>query len=174
MNPNSKLQFCPRCGSQHFKAGNFKPWTCPDCNFQFFQNTAASAAALILNDMNELLLVRRAHNPHKGMWHLPGGFIDAGETAEEALARECMEEVNLEVYQLQYLQGYPNTYLFDGLVYNTLDIFFEAKARNHETIQALDEVDSLRWEALSNIDLDQIAFVSCRNAITKLAQKHQQ
>jgi len=174
MSTNPYLQYCPRCGCSHFKTGDFKPWSCPDCNFQFFQNIAASAAALILNDKDELLLVRRAHEPQRGMWHLPGGFIDAGETAEQAVARECMEEVNLELSHLQYLQGFPNTYRFDGLTYNTLDIFFEARTCSADSAKAMDEVDGICWAPLNAIDLKEVGFVSCRNAISMLAAKYEQ
>ncbi len=44
-----------------------------------------------------LLLVRRAHDPHRGRWSLPGGRVERGETAEQAVVREVREETGLEV-----------------------------------------------------------------------------
>src|SRR5438128_474949 len=44
-----------------------------------------------------LLLVRRAHDPGKGLWSLPGGRVDPGETDADALAREMFEETGLNV-----------------------------------------------------------------------------
>ena len=54
-----------------------------------------------------MLLVRRAVNPAKGMWALPGGYMDAGEMPEAALRREVLEEVGLAVTVEQLLAIYP-------------------------------------------------------------------
>lgn len=44
-----------------------------------------------------LLLVRRANEPNRGLWSIPGGRLEPGETAAEAAARECYEETGIEV-----------------------------------------------------------------------------
>jgi 8-oxo-dGTP diphosphatase len=54
----------------------------------------------------EVLLIRRKHNPFKGMWALPGGFIDMEETVEEAVVRELEEETHLKVEGLQQLHTF--------------------------------------------------------------------
>ncbi len=167
-NTDTALTFCPRCGGEHFNVGNFKPWTCAECKFVFFQNTAAAAGALVLNAENKLLMVQRAKDPAKGKWGLPGGFIDGGETAEEALKRECWEEVGLKLTSTDYLCSFPNSYLYGGLSYQTLDLYFTAKAANPEQITPLDEVAAIEWFDIDKIDPGQIAFPSCRNAIDHL------
>lgn len=55
-----------------------------------------SASALVYH-RGSLLLVRRKFEPGAGKWSLPGGKIELGETAEEAAAREVMEECNIRV-----------------------------------------------------------------------------
>lgn len=51
-----------------------------------------------------VVLIRRGSDPYEGMWALPGGFVDVGETVEEAAIREAKEETSLDV-ELERLVG---------------------------------------------------------------------
>ncbi|HEU0130210.1 MAG TPA: NUDIX domain-containing protein [Mycobacteriales bacterium] len=55
------------------------------------------AGAVVRDDAGRLLLVRRAHEPARGLWSIPGGRIEPGETPERAAAREVREETGLDV-----------------------------------------------------------------------------
>ena len=55
------------------------------------------AGAVVRDDAGRLLLVRRGRPPAAGLWSLPGGRIEAGETAAEAAEREVLEETGLQV-----------------------------------------------------------------------------
>jgi 8-oxo-dGTP diphosphatase len=63
----------------------------------------AADAVIYLPD-GRLVLVQRKRNPYKGLWALPGGGVEVGETVEQACIREVREETGLEV-QLQHLVG---------------------------------------------------------------------
>jgi 8-oxo-dGTP diphosphatase len=53
--------------------------------------------AVVLDGAGRLLLIRRGREPHAGLWSLPGGRVEAGETLEQAVQREVLEETGLAV-----------------------------------------------------------------------------
>lgn len=59
--------------------------------------------AVVRDDLGRLLLVRRGHEPGLGQWSIPGGRVEPGETAEQAVLRELAEETNLRGEVGQYL-----------------------------------------------------------------------
>ena len=59
-----------------------------------------NAASVALIDRDKVLLIQRARKPYFGMWSLPGGRLEPGETPEQAAEREIMEEVGLRVWRL--------------------------------------------------------------------------
>lgn len=79
-------------------------------------------AALIL-DGGRVLLVKRKNPPNEGLWSLPGGLVEIGESLEEALSRELMEELNIRV---------KIGNLFE--VANAVQLNAEGKARYHFVI----------------------------------------
>lgn len=97
MNPED-VHFCPRCGAGLVLARQFgreRP-VCPRCGWIFFPDPKVASAVLV-EERGQVLLVRRANDPARGLWTLPAGFVDAGEDPAQAAARECLEETGLEV-----------------------------------------------------------------------------
>jgi acetyl-CoA carboxylase carboxyl transferase subunit beta len=56
-----------------------------------------AAAAVVINERDEVLLIRRGREPAKGKWSLPGGSVQRSETPAQAALREVREETGLEV-----------------------------------------------------------------------------
>jgi len=168
MRNTTELPFCPRCGAKTFNSGPFKPWFCKSCDFKIYPNVAAAAGVFIFNTNNEVLFNKRAHDPGIGKLGLPGGFIDANETAEESVHREVKEEVGLEIAELKYLCSCPNQYFYGGINYNTMDIFYTAKALT-ETIEIdPNEVAAVYWRVPQAVSPEAMAFPSYRHALNVL------
>ncbi len=164
--PNSFMNFCPGCGSENIKY-HIRKYTCPDCGFVFYVNVAGACGALILRD-GELLIARRGREPAKGLYDLPGGFIDYEETAEAALRREVREELGIEIDDFAYFATHPNQYLYKGIEYQVLDLFFTCRAIDPASIRPQDDVEDVIWTPLDEINPDKFAFPSTRYVVTKL------
>ena len=167
MHPNRLFQFCPRCGRSLPSPGE-NPLSCPACGFSFFFNPTVAAAAYLYNPAGEYLFIRRAKDPAIGKLAIPGGFIDIGESAEEALARETLEEVGLEIDSIEFLGSTPNNYPYRDVTYPVVDLIFRARAVNPGMALPLDAVAGLEWRRLSEIDPDELAFPSLRMGLERL------
>jgi len=78
--------------------GYLRSWRPPENKMRKFRKPRFAVDAVIINDSGKkVLLIRRGHEPHKGMWALPGGLFDRNETTEEAVVREAKEETNIDV-----------------------------------------------------------------------------
>ncbi len=64
-----------------------------------------------------VLLIRRGHEPFKGFWSIPGGAIELGEKAEEALVRETLEEAGVQVRPLRLVGVFDNMVRREGRIW---------------------------------------------------------
>ena len=160
------FKFCPVCGSNSFVANNEKSMNCKDCGFVYYMNASAAVAAFIVNDKNELLVCKRAKEPAKGKFDLPGGFVDGNETADEAIKREIAEELNVHITESKFIFSLPNDYLYSGLTIPTLDLFFVCKIDNYKNIQAADDVESIQFIALDQLNIDDFGLNSIKKGIS--------
>jgi ADP-ribose pyrophosphatase YjhB (NUDIX family)/GNAT superfamily N-acetyltransferase len=97
--------YCPRCGAaleRRFAEGRERE-ICPACGFVFYRNPVPAVGVVVELD-GRVVLVRRRYEPRAGYWALPAGFMELGESAEEAAIRECHEETGLLV-QIDHLLG---------------------------------------------------------------------
>lgn len=161
MEPGTSFRVCPRCGKKSGRRGWY--FHCGGCDFYFYFNPAAAVAGIISDDEGRVLFVRRANDPAKGKLAFPGGFVDFAESAENALRREMREEVGVKLSNLEYLSSHPNRYFYRGLTYQTVDLFFVARARSFKAV-ALDEVASVCWLKPGEVKLADLAFPSVRKA----------
>ncbi len=170
--PSQVLKFCPFCGSEGFTWENGKRMRCSRCNRQLYINEAAAVVAIIENEKGELLFTRRKHDPKKGMLDLPGGFVDIGEKAENAVRREVKEELNLDVEQISFVGSFPNEYIFGGITYFTLDLAFHCKVNSLSNIQAADDVADYLFTSIDKINLNDVGLNSIKTIVRLLKSNH--
>ena len=98
-----------------------------------------------------VLLVRRGRPPFKGQYALPGGFVDIGETVEEACRRELMEETGVKAGRLQLLGVYSDPKR-DPRAHTCAVVFLTRVAR--ATPKAGDDAAAAEWvEDWSKLEL---------------------
>jgi 8-oxo-dGTP diphosphatase len=98
--------------------------------------------AVVHDDTGRLLLVRRGREPGRGLWSVPGGRVEPGESAAEAVVREVEEETGLHVV-VGRLVGTVERDGPGGVRYVIDD--FEARVAGGHTLRAGDDADEARW-----------------------------
>lgn len=157
---------CPRCGGSSVEPQ--VPVQCQDCGFVLYLNPAPSAVALLHNEAGEVLLIQRGREPKKGAYALPGGFIDFGETAEEAVRREVREELNLEIGELAFLGSFLNEYTYKDVTYRVLDFYFTAPIPPLENLRLEQgEITDHRICRPTEAEIEALAFVSNQGAVRR-------
>lgn len=162
---SSFFKYCPVCGSAAFVHNNEKSKRCEKCGFQYYMNASAAVAAFVTDSKDRLLVCVRAHEPAKGTWDLPGGFVDNDESAEEACSRELKEELNIDVPKPKYIFSLPNVYQYSGLDIPTLDMFFEIKYDEIQEISVADDVSECFFVERELLDLEKFGLTSIKKAV---------
>lgn len=162
--------FCPLCGTRSKNTGSI-PFDCMKCGFRFHFPPTVAVGALITDPDHRLLFIERAREPGKGKLGLPGGFVDPGETAEQAVQREVLEEVGLKVKDISFLVTFPNTYHYRGIVNDVLDLFFVCRVDSfqHLTV-ASSEVSDWQFAHPDDSIYRRMAFESNQKAVRHYVQ----
>jgi len=104
--------------------------------------------AVIRDTAGRLLLIKRGHEPGAGLWSLPGGRIEPGETDQQAVAREIMEETGLAV-EIRRLLGRVELPGPDGVVIDVADYLAVVTGGQ---LAAGDDAADARWVTAAELD----------------------
>jgi NAD+ diphosphatase len=155
---------CPRCRRRGVERDGPKRHHCPDCGWNLFLNPAAGVLVFLRHE-GKLLLVERGKDPGAGLWDIPGGFVDPGESAEDAVGREMREELRLRDLAPRYWRSFPSRYSFEGVVYKTCDLFFEVDVTSPFFRVDRTEVRRAKWFDPRRIPWSRLAPGSTRRAL---------
>jgi len=164
-----ELKFCPLCAGPLRRQRRFHERivhpTCARCSFVLWQNPKPTVGALILRgrgERREILLSRRAVDPHRGLWDVPGGFMDLDETPEQTVVRECREEMGIEVRVGAFVGAFLDEYQGDE---RTLNLHYRCEVVAGEPRPSSD-IDLVRWFPLRRVP--RIAFQNGIEAVRAL------
>lgn len=161
-------RFCPKCGGrlelERIKLEEPERLVCSICRFILFLDPKV-AAGTIFESNKKIVLARRAIDPGYGKWVFPGGFVDRGETVEEAAVREAKEEVNAQVL----IRDLVGVYSYSGSP--VVVIVYSADMTGGE-LHAADECLDVRLFAPEEIPWEDLAFSSIHDALADYVRRY--
>ena len=137
---HARHRYCGLCGSptRSEEAGHMRRCTDPACNAMHFPRTDP-AVIMLVTDGDRALLGRNKNFPLPGMYSTLAGFVEPGESLEDAVAREVREETGVEVGAVHYHSSQP--WPFPG----NIMLGFHAEARTTEITIDYGELEDARW-----------------------------
>ncbi len=144
------FSFCPRCGGKLSlkKLEHGKLPVCGNCAYVMYQNPVPTSSALFIEG-DRILLTKRAIDPQKGFWDLPGGFIEEGENPKKALRREMKEELGVEITIGKLFDIVMDWYVFQEIRFSTLNLYYLATLKNKKLTPG-DDISEAKWFSFHN------------------------
>ena len=136
-------QFCGACGAPTQLSSNDRSRKCPSCGLLMYPRLAP-AMIVAVERGNEILLARSPHFP-PGIYSTLAGFIEPGESAEDAVIREVFEETRIVVDNVRYFGSQPWPFP------NSLMLGFTASYKSGEIDVADDELEDAGWYDVNSL-----------------------
>jgi len=125
---------------------------------QIHQFPRVAVRAIIVNEKGQILILKRSDNQFQaGRWCLPGGKVDFGESAEEALIKEVAEETALNVTSHRFL-FYQDNLPDETVPMHFISLYFECEVSGN--LQINDESDEARWIGHAELSQFNLAFLN--------------
>jgi len=167
MKKEKDYRFCPLCAGTFEKIqiveDEPKRLVCRDCSFIFYLDPKVVACTLAETE-NGIVLQKRIKNPGRGKWVLPGGFVDRGETLEDAAVREFFEETGLHV-SINHLVG---VYSYPGEV--NVMVVYHGDVTGGLITPCHESMDIGEFKK-TDIPWNDLAFETTRKALVKYTTK---
>jgi 8-oxo-dGTP diphosphatase len=156
-----EYRFCPRCGGdlekRPVKPAEPKRLVCLNCSFIFYQDPKV-VAGTIFTLSGGIVLLKRGVEPAMGKWVFPGGYVDRGESVQEAAIRETKEESQIDVKLGPLLNVYSYPRSPNVIIVYVAEVVSGELAAGDESVEArVFMAEEIPWENL--------AFDSTRDAL---------
>jgi ADP-ribose pyrophosphatase YjhB (NUDIX family) len=163
-----EYRFCPRCGGdlekRLVKPTEPKRLVCINCSFIFYQDPKVVAGTIFTLD-GGIVLLKRGVEPAIGKWVFPGGYVDRGESVQEAAIRETKEESQIEVKLGSLLNVYSYARSPNVIVVYAAQVIGGELAAGDESVEAVVfTAGKIPWEDL--------AFDSTKDALKDYIRQH--
>ncbi|NMM45316.1 NAD(+) diphosphatase [Rhodospirillaceae bacterium KN72] len=137
---HKRHRFCGLCGAptRAAKAGHELRCTNPDCGAPHFPRTDPAVIMLVHDGADRIVLGRQKEWP-PGRVSVLAGFVEPGESLEDAVAREVMEEVGVQVADVRYNSSQPWPFP------SSIMLGFSARALDFDLSVATDEIEEAAW-----------------------------
>jgi ADP-ribose pyrophosphatase YjhB (NUDIX family) len=161
-------RYCPWCSKEltvRLEDGRERLY-CASEERYLYENPVPASTAVLLDGMGRILLVLRNREPGAGRWALPGGFVENGESPEDAAARELEEETGLKAYNPALIDVIYQESDFYGTCLLIIGYSFE---RYEGDIVPGDDATDARFFPVE--DLPPLAFESHRKIVLKTVER---
>lgn len=140
----SNTKFCGSCSKPVIRQLKNKFVKCLSCDKELYPQICPCVIVRIHKD-NQILMARSPHFP-PGSWGLIAGFVELGESLDQAVAREVMEEVGIKIKNIQYWGSQPWAFPTP-----TLMVGFIAEYESGELVLEEQEIEAAGWYSKDNI-----------------------
>lgn len=147
-------KFCGVCGTELISCENETAKVCPNCKNRIYPVIAPAIITAVTNG-NKILLAHN-HRFREGLYSLIAGFVESGETLEQAVKREVFEEAGIQVTNIKYFGSQPWPFP------NSLMMGFTAEYVSGEIIPELNELSDVQW-----FDMDKLPLIPTDETIAR-------
>jgi len=151
MNWYSSNKFCGKCGSQTVAKKDERALICENCATTIYPKIAP--AVIVAITCNDKILLARGRNYQGSFYALIAGYVDIGESLEEAIVREVREEIGIEITNIRYYKSQP--WPFSGSI--MIGYFAEADDSQHLLIDEKEIIEA-GWFTRGNLPVHATNF----------------
>jgi NAD+ diphosphatase len=157
-------QFCGRCATPTARVSGERARRCPACGLTSYPRI--SPAVIVLIERGDRILLARGHAFVAGRFGIVAGFVEAGESLEEAVAREVQEEVGIELADIRYFGSQPWPFPH-GIM-----IGFRARSLSEELTIDGNELAEAGWYTVDDLPTIPAKLSIARRLIDAWATEH--
>ena len=156
------MKFCSECGSSQLRMtmpyGDIGlRYLCESCGAIHYSRHSMVAGCVVTWN-GRILLCRRAIEPYRGMWTIPGGYVEIGETLQEGAMREAREEAHAECTDLRLLA------IYNLPMFSEVYALFSGRLAHPEVAPGPESLE-VQLVAPENIDWQSLAFPMVREGL---------